>query len=157
MYSMRFNVCFVLILTFGAACHLGRPPIQGATFTVGTILAPVAEPGVEDAIRDALSSALVAQGGTGEGSAQPINVTVLSANTAPTAVGATQQIHTATLRVIVQSGGRETRLSGQRQYPVVGPNQADAARSEAFKALALMVAADAVQWMRYAPMEGNHE
>jgi hypothetical protein len=154
---MRINWCFVLILTFVSACHLGRPPIQGGSYTIGAILAPVPEPGIEDALKDGLSSALAAQGALGVGSALPINVTVTSANTAPVAVGGTQQIHTATLRIIVHAGSRETTLSGQRQYSVRDPNQADAARAAAFRALALMVTADAVHWMRYAPRERDHE
>ncbi|MGB0640789.1 MAG: hypothetical protein ACPGTU_15730 [Myxococcota bacterium] len=151
---MRLNRSFVFILTF-AACHLGRPAIQPGGFTVGTVVAPVSEPGIEDALRDGLSLALASLGALGGKSASPINMTVASASTAPMAVGDGQQVHTATLRIVARVGGRETSLSGQRQYSVRGPNQADAARAEAFRVLALALTADAVHWMRYAPVEGS--
>ena len=150
-YSMRVNWSFILILTFASACQLGRPPASGSVFRVGAVVAPVVEPGVEDALRVGLAAALAAQGALGNRDALDVNLTVISASTSPTQIGANGQIHTAYLRISAQAGERKTRLSAERQYSVLAPEQADTARTAAFSALAATLTADTVQWMRYAP------
>ena len=150
----RFTVnrFVIMILPFVLGCHLGRPQPPSMQYTVGQVVAPVAEPGLTDALKSGLAAALAQRSMLGEGGAKPINVAVLSATTVPTGVGPSSQVHTARLQFSVQVGDRRATFSAERSFTVIDTVQGATARAEAFTRLANHLANDAALWMATAPV-----
>lgn len=149
-----------LLLLIIAACHLGRPPLDGpgAVVSVGRIQAPVAEPGLEDALRQGLAVALADRSqlaGPGEG-VLPVEVDVLSATTEVVAIDGDRRVHRA--RLVVEGrllGPRPTALvlRGERSYEVEATDGLGAAqaRALAFQQLSTELTADLAAWLQHAP------
>lgn len=131
-----------------ASCHLGRPPATAAR--VGHVDAPVAEPGVPEAVRGGLSAALArrsALGGT-----RVIDCQILVAESLPDAVGQDgAQVHRARLQVrYAVSGSRpaQVTLAAERSFrlPVGDSLAAERARAAAFATLARQLGTEAADW-----------
>ena len=120
-------------------------------YAVGQVVAPVAEPGLTDALKSGLAAALSQRSMLGDVGAKPVNVAVLSATTVPTGVGPSSQIHTARLQFSVQIGERRATFSAERSYTVIDTIQGAAARGEAFTFLANHLSRDAALWISAAP------
>ena len=132
-------------------CHLGRPPVAQSHYTVGQVVGPVAEPGLQDFIRDGLASALGASAILGGDSAAVVDVAVLSAETSAAAVGPAGQVFAARLEVSVLSGSRSAKFSSERAYTVIDPVQGAEARAIAFKQLAVDLTKEITVWLANAP------
>ena len=148
----RFTVnrFVIIVLPFVLGCHLGRPKPPNMQYTVGQVVAPVAEPGLTDALKSGLASALSQRSLLGEEGAKQINVAVLSATTVPTGVGPSSQVHTARLQFSAQVGDRRATFSAERSFTVIDSVQGATARAEAFTQLANHLANDAALWISTA-------
>ncbi len=153
MVRMAVNRWLCVLLLF-VGCKIGRPPPVAGPFSVDQVVAPVAEPGLKNALQDGLGSALSARSLLGARGINPVSVAVRSAASIPTGVGPNSQIYTARLQVSVRSGGRTAQFSSERSYTVIDPVQGASARADAFSALAKSLMQDAVMWLSLAPKEG---
>ena len=149
----RFTVnrFMIMSLPFVLGCHLGRPKPPDMQYNVGQVVAPVAEPGLADALKSGLAASLSQRSLLGEGGAKQINVAVLSATTVPTGVGPSSQVHTARLQFSVQVGDRRATFSAERSFTVIDTVQGATARAEAFTKLANHLTGDAALWISTAP------
>ena len=148
----RFTVnrFMILVLPFLFGCHIGRPKPPDVNYSVGQVVAPVAEPGLADALKSGLAAALSQRSMLGEAEAKEVNVAVLSATTVPTGVGPSSQVHTARLQFSVQVGDRRATFSAERSFTVIDTVQGATARAEAFTLLANHLSRDAALWMATA-------
>ena len=153
LQKFTVNRFVILIFPLALACHVGRPSAPTAHYQVGQVVAPVAEPGLADALKSGLSAALSQRSMLGEAESKRVNIAVLAATTVPTGVGPSSQVHTARLQFSVQVGDRRAQFSAERSYTVIDTVQGATARSEAFSALARHLSADAALWIASAPVE----
>ena len=114
MQSFTVNRFMIVFLPFVLACHLGRPKAPASFYQVGQVVAPVAEPGLSDALKGGLAAALADRSMLGETDAQDVNIAVLAATTIPTGVGPSSQVHTARLQFSVQVGERRAQFSAEQ-------------------------------------------
>ena len=155
MQRFTVNRFIFMLLTFGLACHVGRPKSPGAFYQVGQVVAPVAEPGLSDALKGGLAAALSERAMLGESGAQDVNIAVLVATTIPTGVGPSSQVHTARLQFSVQVGDRRAQFSAERSFTVIDTVHGATARGEAFLKLANHLSADAALWIASAPVKDS--
>ena len=137
----------------GCTLHLGTVPSAG--FSVAEVAAPVAEPGVGDAVRAAVGQALAERRATG---AEPLTLTVERADWRPGRRSGAVVIYAATLTVRFAAAGRERRVTASTEVP--DPGTAAAAvgvRAAAFAELARRAADEGVTWLTLggAPAAGD--
>ena len=147
-----------LLATTLLACHIGPPPAPASGAPrPGRVLAPVAEPGLADALESGLGTALAERGGEGRAGAGPwLEAQVLDATTEVVAVSADRRVHRVRLSVAYQLlGPAPTRLvlQGERSYVVLASDGLSAAqaRADAFDALCVELSRDAAAWATQAP------
>ena len=145
-----------LLFIFVMGCHLGRPPAPTGSFAVGQIVASVAEPGLETALKEAMASALASRTMLAESDASAVDVAVLAAVSQPTSAAQSSQTFAARLQISVRASGRSAQFSLERSYTVIDPIQGEAARNAAFHALAQSLSNDAAEWLAHAPKD-EHE
>jgi hypothetical protein len=154
------NACDIavvtLILSALLACHLGRPPVNGAAWHVEDVRSAAAEPGLDTTLEAALNGALAVRGALGD--AVALRLLVLDASSGVAAADAGDEVHLARLRVRIEVGGNEPsslvlqaeQAYGTRGLPSGGPGSTLAAstnRAAAFESLANQIAADAADWL----------
>jgi len=152
------NLWFVMVVVWAVACHVGRPAPVTARFALGRVDVPVAEPGLEDAIRSGMARSLARAGALSPAGGIGVDVTVIRATTRPIAVTDGVRVHTARLEIEVRLDGvpvRRTVLTDERSFTASVPDQAASARAAAFSTLSQDLAEDAVSWMRYGPGKGQ--
>lgn len=132
-------------------CHLGRPPAPPSHYTVGQVVGPSSEPGLQDFIRDGMASALGASAILGGESAVGVDVAVLAAETSAAAAGPAGQVYAARLELSVLSGSRSAKFSSERAYTVVDAAQGSQARAIAFKQLAVDLTKEIAVWLENSP------
>ena len=141
------NRIVYILVAFMCACHLGRPASPTTQYQVGQVVAPVAEPGLADALKSSFAAALSERALLGEGSGGVVNIAVLSATTMPTGVGPSSQVHTARLQFSVQVDKQRAQFSAERSYTVIDTVQGATARAEAFLVLSQRLSKDAALWI----------
>lgn len=134
-----------MLLPLFAACalHLGTLPAEG--WSVVEVLAPVAEPGVEEEVRGAVVAALAGRGAAG---ASPLQLAVERAEWRPGRRTGEAVIYDATLAVRFRTGARERAVVVSTAVP--DPGDAAAAvgvRAATFADLARRAAAEGVTWL----------
>ena len=145
--SLRLlGFCFCL-----AACHIGRPSTPTKHYTVGQVVGPAAEPGLQDFIRDGLASAFGASAILGGKNAAAVDVAVLAADASLAAAGTAGEVFAARLELSVLSGDRNAKFSSERAYTVIDPVQGAEARAVAFKQLAVDLTKEISVWLVNAP------
>lgn len=140
----------LLVLFVGCVLHLGTVPSPG--FAVVEVSAPVAEPGVDEAVRREVGHALGGQAAVG---ATPLRLTVERADWRPGRRTGDVVLYEATLAVRFRTEVAERLVT--ESTVVADPGSAAAAvpaRAAAFAELAKRVAADGVAWLtlRGAPV-----
>jgi len=140
------------LLSLGCGYRVGRPPVT-LGLCLGEVRAPVAEPGVADAMSAALAAAIRRAGAHGE---RGILVQVRRADFQPSASRAGSVLAwEAVLEVsFVLSGPQARELTLKRSMVVVTPAggmQPNQLRSPAFEQLAVVLADEAVSSFLYAP------
>ena len=145
------RMCWLFSLVMG--CHLGRPPAPTSSFMVGQIVASVAEPGLEIALKEEMASALASRSMLAESDASGVDVAVLAAASQPTSTAQGSQTFAARLQISVRVSGRSAQFALERSYTVIDPIQGEAARNAAFQALAQALSHDAVEWIAHAPKD----
>lgn len=141
----------LLLSTLLACLHLGvRPP--AAVFGGVEVYAPVAEPGVDEALRSALLRALAARQATAaSGATVEVRITEAALTPAvrgdPAAPGGGLW-YLARLRADVDAGGRARSFEVRDWVPETG---AVPDRAAVFDALAGRLAAEAAAWAAAAP------
>ena len=111
--------------------HLGRPSAPVAS--VGEVVAPAGEIGLEGALRQALAAQV-----TGDGVA--VHVRVVSSEVVPVAAGG--RAMEARLTAELEQGERRVQVAGTRVFEAPDPLTAEAARRQAFSALAEILVRD---------------
>lgn len=147
-------LCLVPLLLTSGACRyrLGHPPVS-IGLSVGDVQAPVAEPGVADALAAALGAAIRRAGAQGQ---QPILARVERASYRPSSSRAGQvQAWEAVLAVtFVLTGPQPQELRLERSTMVATPPGAirpGQLRGAALEQLAEILAEEAVSSFLYAP------
>lgn len=145
-----------LWILFACELHVGRPPTGGIAYSVRAVHAPVAEPGLPDALRGATAGALSSRGALG--GTVGVEIRVLDASVAVEAASGPSRVYRARLEAAWQVLGPSPRrlvLAAERSY-VVSLDAADggtvtgaAARAAAFDGLARELADDAAEWILY--------
>jgi len=144
------GLCAVVLGCVLTSCawHAGTPP-TGRGLAVGDVAAPVVEPGVADALAEALGAAIRRRGAMGP---DPVDALVEEASFVPAAAGSGRVgAWTATLRVRFRRLGPAARdLVLSRDLLVAAPDPASSAgipqaRAAAFALLARAVAEEAVE------------
>ena len=153
VHGKAVNRITFFMLAFVCACHLGRPATPTVRYHVGQVVAPVAEPGLADALKGSLAAALTERAMLGEAEGEAINIAVLAATSIPTGVGPSSQVHTARLQFSVQVGKRRAQFSAERSFTVIDTVQGATARAEAFLILSQNLSKDAALWIASAPPE----
>ena len=146
---------WVGLLAFVFGCHLGRPPAPVASFSVGQVVASSAEPGLQDALKQGIASALSANQMLAEKGTEAIDIAVLSAAIQSTGASLNAQMFAARLQISVRVGSRSAQFSSERSYTVIDAIQGESARAEAFHALALSLTEDAAMWLANAPRDSD--
>ena len=136
---------------WAVGCHLGRPPAPPSHYTVGQIVGPSSQPGLQDFIRDGMASALGASAILGGEHALAVDVAVLAAETSAAAAGPVGQVHAARLELSVLSGARVGKFSSERAYTVTDAAQGSQARAIAFKQLAVDLTKEITVWLENSP------
>ena len=147
------NRIVCVLIGFLCACHLGRPAGPTTQYQVGQVVAPVAEPGLADALKSSIAAALADRAMLGNGTGEEVNIAVLAATTMPTGVGPSSQVHTARLQFSVQVGKHRSQFSAERSYTVIDTVQGATARAEAFLVLSQRLSKDAALWMASPQLE----
>lgn len=127
----------------GCVLHLGTVPTPG--FAVAEVSAPVAEPGVDEAVRGAVGQALASRRASG---AEPLTLIVERADWAPGRRSGEVVIYEATLAVRFRAQGRERLVVAGTV--AADPGSAAAAvelRESTFAALAERAAEEGVTWL----------
>ena len=143
------------LLLLGLGCHLGRPPAPAAGFLVGQVVATTSEPGLEDALKAGIASALTSRSMLMETGADAVDIAVLAAVSQPTGASGASQSFAARLQISVRTANRTAQFSSERSYTVIDAVQGESARKAAFYALAESLTKDAVEWLAAAPEAGN--
>ncbi|MBN1334432.1 MAG: hypothetical protein JXB39_00570 [Deltaproteobacteria bacterium] len=146
--AARVLALAVASVAYGCAWHAGTPP-HGPGLLVGEVTAPVAEPGVADALRQSLGTAIRRRGAVGP---EVLKARVEEASFVPAAGGiGAVGAWTATLRVRFERIGahpRELVLARALLVPAPDPGSSAGlppARAAAFVALAGDLAEEAVE------------
>jgi hypothetical protein len=125
------------------ALHAGVMPAGGG-WRLDDVVAPVAEPGIDDAVRAAVLDALAARGALDAGGT-PLVVTVVAADWRPTRRSGDVLLWEAVLTVRFEAAGRAvTRTRTRVVTDVADAAGARAVREEAFAILARQVADEGV-------------
>ena len=137
----------------GCGYHWGHPPVASGGFSVAPVRAPVAEPGVADALRSALVDALAARGALGN--VHTVETRIVSLTETPVATDELGRVHRVamTVELRVTDTGQHTVLHGERAYEVApeDPIEGASARAVAAAVLARDLANDGVEWLLRAP------
>ncbi len=149
------NRIVYILVAFLCACHLGRPAGPSTQYQVGQVVAPVAEPGLADALKSSFAAALAERAMLSEGAGDAVNIAVLAATTMPTGVGPSSQVHTARLQFSVQVDKYRSQFSAERSYTVIDTVQGATARAEAFLVLSQRLSKDAALWIASVKPEPN--
>lgn len=124
--------------------HVGNPSVEQG-WALQPMLAPVAEPDVDESVRAAMAAALAARGATGT---EPLTVTVTRAELLPSQRGEAGLVYEARLDLQIAGGGRSRQLVVRELVPDPGTAaEAQSARAQVFAALADRAAALAVAWL----------
>lgn len=140
-YTVNRWLCVWLVLV---GCQTARAPTTNETFAVGQVVASVTEPGLEDALRAGVASALTNRALLGEAGATAVDIAVLAAVTQATNASEAGQSFAARLQISVRIGDRTEQFSSERNYTVIDAVQGEAARKAAFDALAQTLTRTAV-------------
>jgi hypothetical protein len=130
-------------LLIGCSLHFGVLPSAGA-WSVGSVLAPVAEPDVDDWARESVTSALASRRAL-DPAAPGVTITVSEAAWTPARRSGGVLLYDARLTLTLQAGERV--VARTRTRTVVDPGDAAGARAlreATLRALAREVADDAV-------------
>ena len=138
----------MILSTLLAACalHIGTIPASHV-WRVESVLAPVAEPGVDEQVRSAVLDALAARSAH-DAEGEALRLTVVEASFTPTRRSGEVLLYEARLAVVFAGG--ECESTRRRWRTVVDPGTAGDARSmreAAFAELARRVADDGVSWL----------
>lgn len=142
----RLAVYCILAGSFGCHLHLGVAPAD-STYRLAAVYAPVAEPGVDEAVRAAVLDALAARRAHDAGG-EPLTVTVERADFVPGRRGEGGLVYEARLVVRLEVGTRARVVSASR--PVLdggGSSGVAELRARVFGELAREVAADGIVWL----------
>jgi len=138
------------------ACHLGHPPgsLAAGSVSVGRVEVAAAEPGLADALRSGLGTALAKRALQGQGSV--VELTVLDASTAVVAVAGERRVHRALLVVegrVLGNSPRSVVLRAERSYELISDDGLDGAqrRADTFATLADELTEDLAAWLQDAP------
>ena len=151
MVQANVSIRWIGLVLLVMGCHLGRPATPTAAFTVGQVVASSTEPGLEDALKSGISSALATREMLNEHGAAPVDIAVLAAVSQATSAGEASQSFAARLQISVRVEERSAQFSSERSYTVIDAVQGDAARKAAFQALAQVLTEDAAEWLATAP------
>lgn len=133
----------LLFLLSACSLHLGTVPTAG--FVLTEVVAPVVEPGVDEAVRGAVGRALSARKADGT---SPLSIRVERADWRPGRRVGEVVTYDATLSLRFQTSGRERTVTMSSAYPDPGSaGAADAARAAAFVDLAERAAEEGVTWL----------
>ena len=155
MVQANASIRWIGLVLLAMGCHLGCPATPTAAFTVGQVVASSTEPGLEDALKSGISSALATREMLSEQGAAPVDIAVLAAVSQPTGAGEASQSFAARLQISVRVDGRSAQFSSERSYTVIDAVQGEAARRAAFQGLAEVLTEDAVEWLALAPKGDN--
>lgn len=136
-------------------CQAARSPVAPNAFAVGQVAAATTEPGLEDALRAGIASALTERSALAESGTAAVDIAVLTAVTQATSVSQAGQSFAARLQISVRVGDRARQFSSERNYTVIDAVQGEAARKAAFEALAEALARDAVVWLLASKKSSN--
>lgn len=133
----------LLLLLASCSLHLGTVPTPG--FVLTEIVAPVAEPGVDDAVRGAVDRALSARNADGD---TAVSIRVERADWRPGRRVGEVVTYDATLALRFRTGERERSVVVTSPFPDPGTAAAgDLARAAAFVQLAERAAEQGVAWL----------
>lgn len=134
-------------LVLAGCLHLGVAPPR-STWSVAEVRAPVAEPGVGDALRSALLADLSA-GRALDPAAPALRVEVVAADWVPARRSGDVLAYDLSLRVRVEAGERTWESRAETSLLDPGPGgAAPEARARAFEALAAQVSREIVARLR---------
>jgi len=139
------------MVLLGLGCHLGRPPVPTAGFSVGQVVSTTSEPGLQDALKSGIASALASRAMLVEADADAVDIAVLAAVSQPTGASGASQSFAARLQISVRTANRTAQFSSERSYTVIDAVQGESARKAAFFALAESLTKDAAEWLAVAP------
>lgn len=136
------STLLALVVTLGACgWNLGMPP--SARWSVDHVDAPVAEPGIDDALLRALR-----RGGVAAEGGFSVSVRVTEATWSPSGAYDGATAWRATLAVDVAAAGQHTRLRVSRLVaPSTSAGDAADARATAFASMANTLAPDIAAWL----------
>ena len=138
-------LCFLLACTL----HWGTPP--ATRWTLGEVLAPVAEPGLDLALRDAFMAELSGANLLGSQDVPAFRIEVLGADWVPAGRSETGVLYEARLSILLSAGSRQQTFSLSRLSPDPGAALVVATRARIFEELAAIAAARAVSWLSLQP------
>jgi hypothetical protein len=135
----------MLALFLACALHWGLPP--ASQWSMGPVLVPVAEPGLDLALHDAFVIALSESDMLGSEAMPSLNVDVLSADWLPAGRSEAGVLYEAHLSLRLTAGGHSQTFSLSRLSPDPGAAAVVWVRSAIFEDLSSLAAERAVRWL----------
>lgn len=139
----------MLSLFLACALHWGLPP--AAQWSVGPILVPVAEPGLDLALHDAFVIALSESDMLGSEAMPALKVDVLAADWLPVGRSEAGVLYEARLSLRLTAGRGSQTFSLSRLSPDPGAAAVVSVRSAIFEDLSRLAAERAVRWLATQP------
>lgn len=135
----------MLALFLACALHWGLPP--ASQWSMGPVLVPVAEPGLDVALHDAFVVALSESEMLGSEAMPALKVDVLSADWLPVGRSEAGVLYEARLAFRLTAGGASQTFRLSRLSPDPGATSVVSVRSAIFEDLSRLAAERAVQWL----------